>query len=65
MSTPVSIAAPSSPAPHDDPLLQEASPDTGLACLVMMARLHGVAADPDQLAHEFKCNGTSFSAVDI
>jgi len=27
--------------------------DSGLACLVMMARLHGVAADADQLAHEF------------
>ena len=26
--------------------------DTGLACLVMMARLHGVAADADQIAHE-------------
>jgi len=31
--------------------------DTGLACLVMMARLHGVAADADQLAHEFAAGG--------
>jgi subfamily B ATP-binding cassette protein HlyB/CyaB len=28
-------------------------PDSGLACLLMMARLHGVAADGEQLAHEF------------
>ncbi len=27
--------------------------NTGLICLVMMARLHAVAADPDQLAHEY------------
>ena len=27
--------------------------DSGLVCLVMMARLHGVAADADQLTHEF------------
>jgi subfamily B ATP-binding cassette protein HlyB/CyaB len=33
--------------------------DTGLACLVMMARLHGVAADADQLAHEFGAGGSS------
>ncbi|GAA4351458.1 type I secretion system permease/ATPase [Variovorax defluvii] len=38
--------------------------DTGLACLVMMARLHGVAADPGQLAHEF-ASGTEFGVTDI
>ncbi len=27
--------------------------DTGLACLAMLARMHGVAVDPSQLAHEF------------
>jgi ATP-binding cassette, subfamily B, bacterial HlyB/CyaB len=27
--------------------------DSGLACLVMMARLHGIAADTAQLKHEF------------
>jgi subfamily B ATP-binding cassette protein HlyB/CyaB len=31
----------------------------------MMARLHGLATDPDQLAHEFKCDGKPFTAVDI
>jgi subfamily B ATP-binding cassette protein HlyB/CyaB len=38
--------------------------DTGLACLVMMARLHGVAADPAQLKHEFS-TGEPLSATDI
>ncbi|EJN03802.1 type I secretion system permease/ATPase [Herbaspirillum sp. YR522] len=31
--------------------------DTALACLVMIARLHGVAADAQQLAHEFVSGG--------
>ncbi len=29
-------------------------PDSGLICLVMLARLHGTAADPDQIAHQFR-----------
>ncbi len=40
-------------------------PDAGLTCLVMMARLHGVAADPDQLAHEFAVDGEPFRTADI
>lgn len=43
----------------------ECRPDSGLACLVMMARLHGVAADPDQLAHEFKVDGKLFGVPEI
>ena len=39
--------------------------DSGLACLVMMARLHGVAADPDQLAHEFSQSGTPFGRAEM
>lgn len=39
--------------------------DTGLACLVMMARLHGVAVDPDQLAHDFALGGQPFGSVEI
>ncbi|XPG48706.1 type I secretion system permease/ATPase [Variovorax sp. KK3] len=42
-----------------------AKPDTGLACLVMVARLHGVAADPHQLAHEFAKAGSEFGVTDI
>lgn len=39
--------------------------DTGLHCLVMLARLHSIAADPDQLAHQFKSDGKPFSKPDI
>ena len=39
--------------------------DSGLACLVMMARLHGVAADADQLAHEFTAAGQPFATADL
>jgi ATP-binding cassette, subfamily B, bacterial HlyB/CyaB len=39
--------------------------DTGLACLVMLAKLHEIAADPDQLAHQFKEDGKPFSKADI
>lgn len=42
-----------------------ASTDTGLIGLVMMARLHGIAADPDQLAHEYRHNGQPFSNTEI
>jgi ATP-binding cassette, subfamily B, bacterial HlyB/CyaB len=34
--------------------------DTGLACLVIVARLHGIAVDPDQLRHEFAEPGRPF-----
>lgn len=33
-------------------------PDTGLICLVMMARLHGVAVDPAQVAHQHRAGDT-------
>lgn len=42
-----------------------ASTDTGLIGLVMMARLHGIAADPDQLAHEYCHSGQSFAHTEI
>ncbi|HSX92684.1 MAG TPA: type I secretion system permease/ATPase [Hydrogenophaga sp.] len=53
----------SGPARADEaPLPQQpsrrpAAQDSGIACLVMIARLHGVAADPDQIAHEFTHGG--------
>jgi subfamily B ATP-binding cassette protein HlyB/CyaB len=31
--------------------------DSGLACLVMLARFHGISAEPAQLAHEFSEGG--------
>jgi subfamily B ATP-binding cassette protein HlyB/CyaB len=39
--------------------------DTGLACLVMLARFHQIAADPGQLVHQFKVSGEVFSKTDI
>ncbi|PTQ86710.1 type I secretion system permease/ATPase [Agitococcus lubricus] len=39
--------------------------DTGLACLVMLARFHAVAVDPQQIAHEFKESGKPFALTDI
>lgn len=39
--------------------------DTGLTCLVMMARLHGVAVDQDQLIHEHSIIGKTFGTVEI
>ena len=39
--------------------------DTGLACLAMLARYHQVAADLDQLAHEFRPPGQPFGTTEI
>ncbi len=39
--------------------------DTGLACLVLIARLHGVSVDPGQLRHEFGESGKAFDAHDL
>ncbi|MGA7180531.1 MAG: type I secretion system permease/ATPase [Thiobacillaceae bacterium] len=50
---------PSPPSPAGIPL------DSGLNCLVMLARLHGVAADPDQLAHEYRTGGDDFSETEV
>jgi len=35
--------------------------DTGLACIVMLARYHGLAADQQQLAHQFSQDEEKFS----
>jgi subfamily B ATP-binding cassette protein HlyB/CyaB len=45
--------------------LPPANVDTGLACLAMMAMLHGVAAEPAQLQHEFQDNGKPFGKTEI
>ena len=36
--------------------------DTGLACLVMLARFHQIAVDPEQLTHQFGVPGEPASA---
>ncbi|MBB6341632.1 ABC-type bacteriocin/lantibiotic exporter with double-glycine peptidase domain, partial [Pseudomonas fluvialis] len=44
---------------------QSPAVDTGLACLVMLARFHNVAASPEQLAHEFAADGRALSTPDL
>ncbi len=39
--------------------------DTGLICLVMLARFHQVAVEPSQLIHEFGQAGTAFGIQEI
>ncbi len=39
--------------------------DPGLTCLVILARLHGIAADADQLAHEYHTGGQPFTQTEI
>lgn len=39
--------------------------DSGLACLVMLARFHQIAADPEQLAHQFRADGQPFGQNEI
>jgi len=39
--------------------------DSGLACLLMMARLHGVAADAQQLWREHSADGAAFGRTEI
>jgi len=41
------------------------TPDTGLACLIMLARFHGVAASAEQLAHQYDYSGNSFTSTQI
>lgn len=39
--------------------------DTGLSCLLILARLFGVPADATQLRHEFGATGQAFCEVDL
>ncbi|WP_137818779.1 type I secretion system permease/ATPase [Pseudomonas sp. 2FG] len=39
--------------------------DTGLACLVMLARFHNVAASPEQLAHDYVEDGRPFAKPEL
>lgn len=41
------------------------SVDSGLACLLVVARFHGIAADAEQLAHLFQGPGKPFAASEI
>lgn len=39
--------------------------DTGLLCLVMLSRIHGLPADPAQLRHQFGESGKTFTSSEI
>ncbi|WP_167520034.1 type I secretion system permease/ATPase [Azotobacter salinestris] len=41
------------------------SVDSGLACLVMLARFHNIAASPEQLVHEFAEDGRPFAQPEL
>lgn len=46
---------------------QQAAPniDSGLACLIMLARFHHVAADPEQILHEAALQGERFNTHEL
>ncbi|AMK28691.1 cyclolysin secretion ATP-binding protein [Pseudomonas putida] len=44
---------------------QTGTPDTGLICLLMLARFHNVAASGEQLAHEFTDGQQAFATPQI
>ncbi len=60
----MAAVAPSTAPDGADPAPGPA-PDTGLLGLAILARFHGVAADPDQLAHRFRAPGESFGVEQI
>jgi len=39
--------------------------DTGLICLLILARFHDLPADPAQLRHQFVQSGSTFSDIDL
>ena len=40
-------------------------PDSGLACLLLVARFHGLAAEPEPLRHRFGEPGSPFSTIQV
>ena len=44
---------------------QEQPIDSGLSCLVMIARLHQICVEPMQLLHQFGISGKTFSVTEI
>lgn len=41
------------------------SPETGIACLVLISRLYGLPADPGQIRHQFGQSDRTFATPDI
>ena len=60
MEAVVSTDRPEGAGPESGP-----APDTGLLGLAMLARYHGLAADPDQIAHQYKAPGEAFGTEQI
>ena len=55
-----------SPETHQDPGASAVPPvDSGVMCLAMLARYHGLPADPAQLAHEFAPPGQHFGEREL
>lgn len=48
---------------NSDASAQQNTPniDTGLACLIMLARFHHLAADPEQVLHDAALHGERFN----
>ncbi|WP_153099067.1 type I secretion system permease/ATPase [Paraburkholderia hayleyella] len=57
-------AAESQQSPHAE-AQDHHSEDTGLACLVAIARFHGIAVDPGQIEHEFKTDDTPLDRTSL
>ncbi len=54
------------PGPQDEAREgQRKKTDTGLSCLIMIARFHGVAADPAQIRHAFAIGNDGMGTPDI
>ncbi|MFH1873511.1 MAG: type I secretion system permease/ATPase [Pseudomonadota bacterium] len=61
----VSLTLVSEPAGAGSSAGSPHEPDTGLIGLVMLARFHNIAADADQLAHDFREPGRNFGIPQI
>ena len=57
------MAEATSPELHAE--AQRKKVDTGLNCLVMIAKFHGIAADPEQIRHAFAIGSDGMNDIDI
>lgn len=48
-----------------DEVASENTPDTGLACLVLLLKYLGIAVDPEQIRHQYSKAGVPLSKTDI
>ncbi|MEA2078655.1 MAG: cysteine peptidase family C39 domain-containing protein, partial [Pseudomonadota bacterium] len=45
--------------------VDQAAPDTGIACLSHIARLHGIPVDAGQLRHQYGPRGKPLDSIDL